>query len=156
MNIQQARELFNCQYYGQNVFMFSNIPSNEIDELRILTGDLLIYKKSYLLLRTVNQLTDEEICAIGNYLRPEYFFTIERPGKHIKIVWADNYVFTIYDDLSFGFYELKPFYEESEIKDTLRLFGVLVSFTYLSEENNQPVTLQPDEIIAKGWAKIKE
>lgn len=37
----------------------------------------------------------------------------------------------------------------------LRLIGVLIDFTYL-DEAGKPQTLHPDEIIAKGWAKIQQ
>ena len=41
----------------------------------------------------------------------------------------------------------------SVAQDYLRSIGILLPFTYLSE-NNTPVTIQPDELVAKGWVKL--
>jgi hypothetical protein len=38
--------------------------------------------------------------------------------------------------------------------DFIRSIGILLPFTYL-DENKQPITLSTDELITKGWVKIK-
>lgn len=157
MNLTQAKALFFAQYLWQEILHWEHYQSSgQYGTLNGIRIDSCCSEthNSHILLRTVSQLTDEEVYAIGNYLRPSKFFTINRYKSDIHITWSDDYVFNIYDDCSFGWDELNLDWEEVEVFNILKLYGVMLPFTFLDEDGN-PVTKRPIEITALGWAKIK-
>ena len=148
MNEQQAKALFFAQYLGQKVFThkdlecFNDKSLSEIDATYLQSGSNRL-SSGYLLLRSVSQLTDEEIITIATIIFGDKINDIQ------KLLTRDGVenIFTSGCNTS-GQKMLKIF-------DYLLRIGILIPFTYL-DETNKPVTFQPDEIIALGWAKIKE
>lgn len=138
MNITEAKALFFAQYYGQQIiehaddyFVLSILPvaGRFIDRI----NDNMI-----LLLRTVEQLTDEEahtVCLLA--YTPLYDHKMDK------------------DTIRLGKGVLNLPHLSEKTATYLKLIGVLVRFTYLNKEN-KPITLSPDEIIKFGWVKIKE
>lgn len=101
-------------------------------------------KDCCLLLRSVEQLTGEELKAVRNnilVLLDSDELKIRKNGD--VLVYKKNNELR-YPDVK-GFQKIDQYF--------LRI-GILLPFTYL-DENNKPVTLSPAEIIELGWAKIK-
>jgi hypothetical protein len=157
MNITEAKALFFAQYLWQNVgygidhLMVNRLTlnSNAAGKLKLSSVD----KNCALLLRSVSQLTDEEtkeVCQVFNYSLGYQTLVIDAE--------IDNETGT----LTFWYHEAddrRCSYVEFEhlpqaCTDYLKLKGIILSFTYLNEEN-KPITLQPDEIIKLGWAKYQ-
>lgn len=155
MNIQQAKALFFAQYLGQRIEYELIIGDAPILRTEPIDGiDLYgtcnvseIYEIDFdenmpiLLLRGIDQLTDEEINRVttlvfGNNTNIEKI--LARDGVENMFVNGWN----IRGD------------KMIVIFDYLRCIGVLLPFTYLSNEN-KPITLSASEILELGWAKIK-
>lgn len=136
MNLQQAKALFNAQYLGQNVLSHIEAPNlvTTLSSDYLFKGD----KQWFLLLRTVDQLTDVEALIVKSIFKYSRF---NDTGKGFAKSILNSY---------------NPQNQQEAILcyQYLLRIGILLSFTYLNEEN-QPITLQPDEIIALGWAKIE-
>ncbi len=118
-----------AQYFNQPVLRWHQwveSTPNAINDLRTPMSVDGVDKGWYLLLRDVSQLTDEEKEVVKTILSKK-----EKPNP---------------TDIEIG--EYCTFYYSY-----LRLIGICLPFTYLSE-NNTPVTLQPDELVAKGWVKL--
>lgn len=171
-----------AQYLGQNVMVPA--PATTAGEL---TGNALssylCVGTNYLLLRTVDMLTDEEAIQTAKtmYSFPDWIdntipFVVKRypyltdrdPGETDISFTAitmgktqGKYHLKIYDN--FGFYlgyetsdmlKTIPLHGYLPCTDYLRAIGILTPFTYLNELN-QPVTLSVKDLIEKGWVKIK-
>lgn len=182
MNLQQAKQLFFAQYLEQRVAIQKSFGYAQILNSRFLDGGI---DNSHLLLRTVNQLTDREAVQIARFAHqmPDTNFEVKRCDDLIHVQHTDNYGITSHISLykNYGSVNANVHFNKTEkeafstykanigeinrsarlpvpyiaICDYMRSIGILLPFTYLSEEN-KPVTLQPDEIISLGWAKIKE
>lgn len=144
MNLQQPKVLFFAQYLGQTWNTYDH-QQNIIAEGKVfwLLSPQEI-KQSVVLLRTADQLTDDEVIQIAN------MYGWNEDNKQF-----DDRVLQFRVDLPCI---VKDGYTHRHMKfifDYLLRIGILLDFTYLNEEN-KPVTLQPNEIISLGWAKIKE
>lgn len=130
MENSKVKALFFAQYYGQCVVQVSNGIGNN---LQPVTGrmlyDLKPFDNPYLLLRAVDQLTDEE-----KYYLSELTQDLSLNNERLKLK-------VLHSDFEMGAYQY------------LIRIGILIPFTYI-DENGKPQTLQPDEIIANGWAKL--
>lgn len=168
MNEQQAKALFFAQYLGQKVYTctdwqsFSDKRPNVVDSTYLQQGSNRL-NQGYLLLRSVNQLTDEEAIILVNLVYASGAMTknctIKRSDNYwefIKISNKEGYVSIGIDVIRTGFN--RDMSLESKfgivVTDYLRSIGILLPFTYI-DEAGKPITLQPDEIIKKGWAKYQ-
>jgi hypothetical protein len=161
MNLQKEKRLFDLQYFDQKVWMFSHIPPHAKEELRPVARDFAGESIGYLLLKSINDLTDEEAMKLALVLEPEVFtmddvITVQRFPDFIFMMCNqgqvqinfngpeglfsndDNYLF--HTDLIYQCYSM------------LKLWGYLLPFTYI-DETGKPVTLSPEEIIALKWAQ---
>ncbi|ASU34382.1 hypothetical protein [Mucilaginibacter xinganensis] len=170
MILYQAKALFNAQYLGQTVLSHIEAPNlaTTLSSGYLFNGD----KEWFLLLRTVDQLTDDECVNIAAIVGENPFnryrnMVVTRDFKitgfpyiavsHKNIkqrfnIDCTHINFSMYEmdeDIS-GQIDMKPY----ACIDYLRSIGILLPFTYLTPDH-KPVTLQPDEIIKLGWAKIK-
>ncbi len=163
-NEHEIKALFFSQYWGQCVVQVSNGLSNN---KQCVTAGLLTeiekFDNPYLLLRTVEQLTDEEMLNVKSILLADYLsnkktvyythFEIKRFSNFIRMRNQHGHEITVWHDGKIDIdYNYNAFILNAH--QYLLRIGVLLPFTYL-DENNQPQTLQPDDIIAKGWAKIQ-
>lgn len=124
-----------AEYHGEGGLQ--NIESYHFGE-RESNKDMLT--DGHLLLRSVNQLTDEERLQVGIVAFPMLVPFTEEDNDTLR-----KLALTVLDRGHLG----------SRTHQVLVRYGILVPFTYLNEEN-EPTTLPPDEIIALGWAKLKE
>lgn len=142
----KAKGLFFASYLGQQVMILDCIkfPVCEPKELKpyMFEGEFMEIKAAngYLLLRSIEQLTDEEgfnidiIWGYGKTANADH-------GKKLAY-WLINNSRSLYPDISFRAFSY------------LLRIGILLPFTYLNEEN-KPITLTPEEIIKLGWAKLR-
>lgn len=144
----QIKAQFFAQYTWQKVFF---PKSHKFDNPLMLALQDLDYRTiefgGYLLLRSVEQLTDEEKeCIILLYRGQECF--------DYYLIQSDSYRKHERDDTIYQIKEYKQFwFDHLIVFDYLRSIGILIPFTHI-DENKKPVTLSPDEIIELGWAKI--
>lgn len=129
----QIKALWMAKYVGQvvyrNAYWQQDVATEELwfGTLNFLSN----ISQGILLLRTVDMLTNEETKIIReSHNWPEI--------TDVRLVLSNR---------------IKGNSLSSEFQYLLRI-GILLPFTYLNEDN-QPITLTPDEIIALGWAKIK-
>ncbi|MEZ2337669.1 hypothetical protein AB6735_18630 [Mucilaginibacter sp. RCC_168] len=173
MKLEQAKELFFAQYLGQKVCEYSDlIKMSRICVINHFNSHK--FTDAVLLLRSVSQLTDEE--AVNLAYLAMYHPSIEdysisevwigegdiRPngGTWLEIgcrCWVgelgiepDGHMFLVDEDSE----KEDAIYDPVKCIDYLRSIGILLPFTYLNEQN-KPITLQPDEIIDLNWASIK-
>lgn len=145
MNLQEAKQLFNAQYLNQKVFLWD-------DRGPLMMSDKQLWERGEsircsLLLRTVNQLTDGEQLVIAG------LFDLDE--KQIADTDLLEWIEAIFNETA-GYYI--DGYTGSQLLsaiDYMRSIGIILQITYLNEEN-QPVTLQPDEIVSLGWATVEE
>ncbi|HEY4326124.1 MAG TPA: hypothetical protein VGN20_19195 [Mucilaginibacter sp.] len=142
MNTQEAKAIFFAQYYNQKVLYYPE---------KIGIGDCVIggiiemveyeyFDDAYLLLRSLEQLTDEE----------KIMFSFMNGDTDDE--WEEDQL------ISIATHHLKDFKRGLDfsinIYQYLLRIGILLPFTYLDTEQ-KPITLQPNQIIEMGWAKIK-
>ncbi|MDB5288557.1 MAG: hypothetical protein JWR05_3506 [Mucilaginibacter sp.] len=134
MKIEEAKALFFAQYYDQVIMRLPGV-TYRIDcyNLSMVTRSNEI-ASAYLLLRSVNQLTEEQKINIAELE--------DHRANHLQ---------KVNDDLQ-GWKEDRYNFIDSCVYQYLLRIGILLPFTYLNEEN-KPVTLQPEEIIALKWAQ---
>lgn len=133
METSKVKAQFFSMYLGQQILK----ACDGCSRVEIQPNDLKgISDSTYLLLRTVEQLTDEEKQIIAD-----------------RMQWyPEDVIDWINGDCGHGDYE--NLYTWLPCLDILRALGILLSFTYINEQG-KPETLQPDEIVSIGWAKIK-
>lgn len=140
MENSKVKALFFAQYWGQKIFKVkpTAIACQTVDGY-FLNG---YTDTAHVLLRTVDQLTDEEFAVLSELdgYKPV------APHLGIKELIASGKIVS----KRLSLVKIKPV-----IWQYLLRIGILLPFTYI-DEKGKPQTLQPDEIIAKGWAKIKE
>lgn len=159
MSIEIDRERFFVQYWGQHVQKYKGTDANlyPINE-DLKEGDL---HKSFLQLRSIESLTDEELISICKIASPLSF-----SGKSDLSKWAvdkceeTNFATVYYKhnahsfeidlyDLSIDIYidkELMTGTKQSAVTDHARSIGILVPFAQYSVE----------EILSLGWAVVKK
>lgn len=133
--MKHIKAKFFALYYGQHVFRY-----HKGDEtLFMVQGgciEIANSKDSFLLLRTVDMLRDDEktpIAMLG-------YFGKDTNLKQVDILLKD------YIDRQSIVSGSKWWF----IQDYLRSIGILIPFTYLDESNN-PITLTPSQLIEKGF-----
>ena len=157
MNLEQAKALFINQYVGLGLKMKCiaksfQLPDKELrgvllndNQERTLylsengKGDFYDINEWVLIAREITQLTDEE-----------------------KQIFSEDFTKGSYPIESaikaFNFYtDGKSWYMQDVLKitDYLRSIGILLPFTYLSDDNT-PITLSPSQLIELNWVRIKE
>lgn len=132
MNEQQAKALFFAQYFGQEVF---NHEGWSLWPLEV-RSDYLSHTKGFLELRTIDQLTDEEFLRIGKGIN----WGINEENAQAVLKWVKQDLFKGSNDSA---------------NSIFRLFGVITPFAYIND-SNEVIALSPEQIIAKGWAVVKE
>lgn len=161
--------LFRAQYYGQNVLTYDGKDFYPVDEHNMLCSPM------YLHLRDISQLTDEElitvasiVCARHNrhYKTEQVSYEISKKRRFDVILKIDgkskNIVQIDSDGVGFIDYWMGGagsvnYYAPAQfaVTDYLRSIGICLPFTYLNDTNT-PTTLSIDDLIGKGWVKIKE
>lgn len=147
MNLQQAKILFFAQYLGQRIDFYDELYGN-LNNSSLFWYHLDQLENEYrgitLLLRTVDQLTDDEYTQFAKICIPQNSLYVDHiDGKNIIDYFVNRYSLD----------SIKMIDLHSAIS-YLYLIGILLPFTYLNEEN-KPATLQPAEIISLGWIRIK-
>lgn len=132
MKIEQAKALFMAPYLGQVIF--SRSKTDEQYPL-ILLPQHLDDDRGYLLLRSVNQLKDEEHKICRAYSNANI-----RQEKEYFIQWLTM----------IKYWPEHPFIMNNYLIGK----GILRPLTYL-DETGKPVPLSVEEIIKLGWAQIK-
>lgn len=140
MENSKVKALFFYNYYGQKVAWCKN-SAGDFQLFRLLSNTL-VDEVEYIILRTVDQLTDEEYINIAKIIYPN------APNLH-EIHVAKEQLKFIFKQHQFQW----PMIYSLMVADYLRSITILLPFTFI-DENGKPQTLQPDEIIAKGWAKV--
>lgn len=134
---ENVRQQFCANYLGQRIFMTDNYikPS-------VLTVIHLAHLYGYLLLRKVEQLTDEEVTIIAQItgIDEQLRYAVGYRHREVK-EYLSSY--------SYRFH----FSTSGIVLDYLRSIGILTSFTYL--QDNKPQTLTPEQIVEMGWMRIK-
>jgi hypothetical protein len=163
-NIQS---LFRAQYLYQHI-LASEKHGHLFD---VLPYDCKpVPTEGYLLLRSIDSLTDGERIILANCLLGEWSNQVA-----IGIEKATKYgvTCTVYFSIlewRLAFYTDNTFSMCTDIYldcaadidyknyvigiDYLKSLGILLPFTYLNE-NNKPITLTPQQIIDAGWAKYQ-
>jgi len=163
----QAKAKFQMLYLGQNVYRYNE----HIDHTYEVVGGHAhadYIKDSYLLLRSVEDLTDDEAIKLATIVIEEPFdryrrltVTRDKRGEYHYITVSHKNVryrfcidcffvnFAVYDmeDTISGEIDMKPY----ACIDYLRSIGICLPITCL-DENNVPVTYDPVE---EKWAVIE-
>jgi len=190
--MSNIKALFFSRYLGTKIYTPNLAPytftlwveptSQSVPQINIKDA---IELNGYLLLRSVEQLTDEELNQIGKFVHqmPGLNFEITRNDDIIHVQNTDHYGITRHFSMykNYGAINANHHFEKTDkepfktfshnigeistssklpipyiaIVDYLRSLGILLQFTYL-DEANKPITLSPAELIAKGWVKIKD
>lgn len=164
MNLEQARELFFSQYWGQPLEWLGNydFKSNPIYYYdRVVGGDLFYFSgkgmafdidSCKVILRGIDQLTDAEYITAAKLQSS----ILELEKWEIKVTrnlkepirvwgfWGDDCINITVNEWAANVLSI----------DYLRSIGTLLPFTYLNTEN-KPTTLSAAEILELGWAQIK-
>lgn len=173
MNITEAKALFFAQYYGQKI-QYSIYDKEDAMFVGSTGFSWHLIDTDYLLLRTVEQLTDEESLilaylaqyhpSIEDYQKDDVWIgecdTCPDGGLSLEIgcrcwqgklriepdfhIWLENEDDSMYKEFV---------YNTLAIHDYLRSIGILLPFTYL-DENKTPTILSIEQIIKLGWAKL--
>lgn len=135
---ENVKQNFCANYLGQEVFMTDNYikPTN-------LSVVHLANIKGYLLLRKVEQLTDDEVTIIAKItgIDKQLRYAVGYRHREVK-EYLSSY--------SYRFH----FSTSGIVLDYLRSIGILLPFTYFQDGN--PKTLTPEQIVERGWVRIKE
>lgn len=102
-----------------------------------------------LILRSVDMLDDEEIIEIYYLMNPKALIDIAS-NNAIKNMHIGILKRMLIDGDTFGHRTIDMC---GSVYDYLRSISVLTCFTYLTKDK-KPVTLQPDQLIQLGWAKL--
>ena len=147
MNENAIKAKFLALYLGQKVLFH---PVERIAPVKLAHYDLQVdkegFEKSYIQLRSIADLTDGEIKICAKLLWDKWDEATETK-VYLVIEMIREYL--INENL-----ELIPFYANCRLTDYLRSIGILLPFTYLNDQN-EPITLTPEQIIEKGWVKVK-
>lgn len=152
----KIKRLFNSQYYGQK----NLCVSKSVITVRSNTATFWnwCYDSSYLFLRTVSQLTDEEVILCGhigfdffNCIGCDYKLKVIRELTKISLA-----ALSIDEKTCLVKIEISNVWKLNIAQiDYLRSIGILLPFCYLDEEN-KPETLSEAAILNLGWAMVKE
>lgn len=161
MKLEQAKALFFAQYLGQNVgYGIDHLMVNELTLNSNAAGKLKLSsvdKNCALLLRSVSQLTNDEITTIANSIGLRWPIIDRSLENRIRIT-DDSYKVYIFRDCLIQTFKNNQLYIDADLQmivSILLRFGILIPFTHLNEES-KPITLHPDEIIVLGWTKYQE
>lgn len=169
----KAKAIFFAQYIYQDVYNYNGWGENDTQVLRC---DWIENNQpsSRLILRSVEQLTDDELITIASIVcarhnrhyqpeditykisqkrRYDIFVIVKGVARYTVQLDSDGIGFVDYYMGGSGhIHHYAP--AQFAVTDYLRSIGMLLPFTYLNEDN-KPITLSPNEIIKLGWAKYK-
>lgn len=144
MNLSETKALFFAHYYMQEVFiepMMGKKPNYfngaNIDD----HGD-----DNYLLLRSIDQLTDEEALHIA-----EIFDLDEKQIADTDLI---EWIEALFAESAGYFIDGYTGEQLLFAVDYLRSIGVILPILFLNEEK-KPLKLLVDEILLLGWARTK-
>lgn len=149
MTNTEAKVLYFAQYLGQKVFILSEKQHNKPLTLRCKLIDS--YENGYnsgmyLLLRTVEQLKDEEKKILIDCCGWDINYNIFLIDYWEVKITSHNILILVNDE--------NDVFEINNIGcDYLRSIGIVLPFTYL-DENKTPTILSIEQIIKLGWAKL--
>lgn len=140
---ENVKQQFIAQYFGQKILCVSDgatvcqqIDGHFIDRFS---------KSGYLLLRKVEQLTDEELDLIsGLYIGDKDFKML---SKSDKIDYREEIKPALNNCIETGLMR-------NEVFQLLLRLGILLPFTFL--QDGKPQTLTTEQIVEMGWVMIKE
>jgi len=142
----KVKAQFFALYFGQKVLRGLDYKSNDASLALDYVHLSEKWMNHYLLLRSVDQLTDTQLVEIAGLrgYRKDHLDVVE--GKELKEILGENkrYLGT------FDYKEVRLC-----IVDYLRLNGFITPFTYLSEDN-KPIPLSPSDLIGFGWVKMEK
>lgn len=163
MNTSQIKALFFAQYFNQSVYMrkdwedFNDSRPNPVGAMLLTETNKYFVEVGYLLLRTVSQLTDEELinlitiqslyddiviielCKFGNVPYIKYHFSKGNKEVYSELALFDGGTYSRATNAQFQY--------------MLRV-GILLPFTFINEQG-KPETYSPEKLIELGWCKIK-
>lgn len=151
MDIKKIQSTFVAQYLWQEVFMYDDwITPDTLTPFRLHGA-----KGSFLLLKTIDQLSDEELKTfIYDIFRDSNctadFEDLIKWHKQEKAIDVLKQRVRSVFDLLIKIYGFK-FYQSQ----WLFRIGILIPFSYI-DDTGLVITLSEEEIINLGWAKIKE
>ena len=135
--MEKEKAAFMAQYYGQNVCEYQDLINNKRTCHVNHFGSHRI-KESILLLRSISQLTDEELIKVTEMWGYKREYAGSDPWMCRQAIDILK-IFTSKRDSIHGALLV-------QLADYLRSIGILIPFRGMSV----------DELIEKGWAKIKE
>lgn len=177
MNEEKIKGLFFSMYWGQEVFC------SKLVKEQVLLSPLYCASNGYLLLRSISDLTDGEIVQIAQFAHqmPNSNFIVKRDVDIIHAENTNSNGITHHISLrnNYGTVNANVHFSETAeekfttykanigetpmsarypvpyiaITDYLRSIGILLPFTVLID--GKPITYSIDEILAKGWCKLK-
>jgi len=135
MAISKEELQFRSQFWGQKILHYDKEDSYIIDEYNILCSPMYVATKK------ISWITIDEVKIIARQLD----LIFDKPGYLTMDSFKDA-ITTLEYRCFFSFADLLPVYQ------ILQAWGYLLPFRYF-DKNNQLITLQPNEIVKKGWAK---
>lgn len=184
-DLQKAKELFVAQHWGQHILIDVDNSGTQ-QNYPIERSNMYRIDESFLSLRTIDMLTDEEIIQIAQFAqhqKPNGKFKVRRDTDitHAELTDSVGITYhislrkntgTVNANMHFSRTETEPFstYKvnigEISISSELPIPYLAIADFMRSigillqftylDSNNKPITLQPAEILELGWAKIKK
>lgn len=160
----KVKALFFAQYLNQEVYQhddwkeFNDKSCKELDPTYLQTGSNRL-NGGYLVLRGVEQLTDDEAMTIAKIYDDECEWIVDSESKGCVVLKSPIETMWVWKDYSEPIFEVEDkegsvtSYRINYAYAYLQAIGILLPFTYL-DENKNPVTLSPEQIIELGWVKI--
>ena len=136
----KVKAQFFALYLGQKVSKYHKGDHQDLNHLVSYSTIKYLNDDDYLQLRSVDQLTDEELTEV-----------IKLSKLSVSSYYEPNF-----NDVPMGKWIVSnnQFLHDS-IGQYLRSIGILLPFTYLSEDN-KPITLSPSDLIGFGWIKMEK
>lgn len=137
----KIKNLFNSQYYGQ--FLGCDVDGGTPEPRYLMIGTHLELGVEWLQLKTVNQLTDDELLLIEKVQDWRRGWNTDNSRVDHSTIQLLNYF--VKGELGMNF----------ELYRVLISLGVAVPFFFL-DDNKEPVIYSVEKLIELGWIKIKE
>jgi len=150
----ELKKRFYAQYYGQKVMADKQMPDKTFDV------DLTYAERerSYLKLRSVSKITDEEAIEVAKIILPRFDVSSVERGDEVG-VWLGDHRVSIYNDSS-GFcleYREHPKQIES-CYITMNIFNELHAYQYLQSIGviTDFMGYSVEELVNAGWVRLIE
>lgn len=159
--MDKVKALFFAQYLGQKVAQHTKSTTNlELQEVSCAVLAFSEIFNTHLLLRSIKDLTDDKALIIAKIYDNDCEWILDSSTDNVIIFKSGIETIWIYKDNSETIFEVEDLtgnstaYNINNAYQYLLRIGILLPFTYLDEEN-KPITIQPDTIIEIGWAKYE-